>query len=174
MEKQKIIVINGPAASGKDTFVTFFQRYARCAVFEWSTVYTLKSMAMAVLGWNGIKDEPGRRLLSDLKDAWTRYNDGPFKEICEKIRYYDQCFERFVLFLHIREPAEIEKVIATYQSRVTTIYIKGRSQEIPNNHADQNTNAYNYNCVIDNTTTLKSLEVAARGLAHALTEVYAA
>ena len=87
---QKIIVINGVAKSGKDTFVKFFMKHSHVTVFEWSSVDTVKAIAAPAFGWDGEKDEPGRRFLSDLKAAWTRYNNGPFKELAAKINNYDR------------------------------------------------------------------------------------
>jgi hypothetical protein len=135
---QKIIVINGVATSGKDTFVKFFMKHSYVNVFEWSTIDTVKAIAGAALGWDGAKDEPGRRFLSDLKDAWTRYNDGPFKELVAKIRHYDNRYEHFIFFIHVREPEEIQKIVDAWPDRVTTILIDQPALKPPQNHADQN------------------------------------
>lgn len=169
MHKQKIIIINGTATAGKDTFIQLFMKHASACVFEWSTINTVKAVAGPAFGWDGEKDEAGRRFLSDIKDAWVRYNDGPFKEICEKIRYYDRRFERFVLFVHVREPEEIHKIVDRFPGRVTTIEVINRRVAPPGNHADANTDKYNYNITVDNSTTLASLEKSAKTLADVFT-----
>jgi hypothetical protein len=168
MQNQKIIVINGAAQAGKDTFVQLFMKHAQVCVFEWSTITTVKAVAGPAFGWDGEKDEPGRRFLSDLKDAWTRYNDGPFKEVCDKIRYYDRRFERYVLFIHVREPEEILKIVNAYPDRVTTLEVVNRRVPVPGNHADQNAHKFNYHITVDNSTSLEVLEMAARHFAGAL------
>lgn len=166
---QRIIVINGVAGAGKDTFVQLFTKYSYVHVFEWSTIETVKAIAEAAFGWDGEKDEAGRRLLSDLKDAWTRYNDGSFREIREYVRYYDRLYEDFVFFIHVREPEEIQKIVDAWPDRVTTILIDRPSLPLPYNNADRNVRKFNYNIHIDNSTSLESLEVDAKTLARIFT-----
>ena len=57
------------------------------------------------LGWNGAKDSKSRQFLSDLKDLSTNYNDGPFLYILGQILK-----DQNILFVHIREIEEIEKL----------------------------------------------------------------
>jgi hypothetical protein len=165
MSTKKIIIINGSNTAGKDSFVQLFTKHAKTDVFEWSTINTVKDVADVAFGWNGEKDDMGRRLLSDLKDAWARYNDGPFNEIRSKIAKYDRDFDQYVLFVHVREPAEIKKIVDAFPGRVTTIFIYRDGMVPANNHADQNVSRFGYTYYINNSGDLESLEIAARDLA---------
>ncbi len=160
---KKVIVINGAATAGKDTFVEYFIKHAETSVFVWSTIRTVKELARH-LGWNGEKDNDGRRFLSDIKDAWTRYNDGPFQEIVAKYKKYSRMYEDFVLFVHVREPAEIAKVKARFPD-CTTILINRLGLPLPDNHADQKVYDYGYDFYIDNSHDLENLKFAARHMA---------
>ena len=107
--KNKIIVINGTGGSGKDTFVEFCKEHV--IVFNHSSVDIIKQAA-SIMGWDGKKDDKSRKFLSDLKALVTEYNDGCFKHIVELVKEFtnvkeDDC----ILFLHIREPEEIKRVV---------------------------------------------------------------
>lgn len=166
MHRQNIIIINGSNEVGKDTFIEHFTHHCWKSVFNVSTIENVKVIANNCMGWDGVKDEKGRRFLSDLKNAWTRYNDGPFADIVEAISYYDQRFNEYVIFVHIREPAEINKLKKRYPDRVTTMLIKDHRKTVASNSADQGVNSYkNYHYIIDNSTTEKSLIKCASTLA---------
>jgi len=81
-----VVVINGAARSGKDTFVALFKQAFAGVVFSLSTVTDVK-LAAEVLGVyeSEGKTDATRKLWSDIKDAWTAYNDGPFASIVQKI-----------------------------------------------------------------------------------------
>ena len=49
-----------------------------------STIDYVKDIAK-VLGWDGTKTLENRRMLSDLKDLLTRWNDSPHQSVCNKI-----------------------------------------------------------------------------------------
>jgi len=77
MQEFIVVIINGVGESGKDTFVNLCAEHA--TVFNLSTVDKVKDVA-TLFGWQGDKTPEDRKLLSDLKDAWTKYNNGPFHE----------------------------------------------------------------------------------------------
>ena len=68
----KIIVINGTGGAGKDTFVDVLKSKSYVKdyfIYNYSTIDRIKTIAEQC-GWDGKKDEKGRQLLSDLKDAF--------------------------------------------------------------------------------------------------------
>ena len=84
----KYVIINGSGGVGKDLFCNHAKIVLRSMnkeFFNYSTVDYVKESAMK-LGWNGIKDERGRKFLSDLKAAMTEYNDIPFKITCSFVK----------------------------------------------------------------------------------------
>ena len=76
---KKIIIINGSGRCGKDTFVEYVKKVSNDRVYLISTVDKVKEIAKT-MGWDGNKDEKSRKFLSDIKLAWTNYNNGVFQD----------------------------------------------------------------------------------------------
>lgn len=155
MEK-KIIVINGTGGSGKDTFVSFCMNY--CKVYNFSSIDKIKEIA-STMGWTGGKTEKDRKFLADLKTLATEYNDLPFNTVKEAIdKFYNDDSE--IMFIHIREPKEIQKVVDCYDA--LTLLIKRKDYAtIKSNDADANVENYNYDFIFEN-DTLEKLEETAK------------
>ncbi len=163
----QIIVINGVAENGKDSFVKYCDGFFPGMVFNHSTVSTVKEAAKLFGADEAVcKGEAERRLWSDMKDAYTRYCDGPFKEIVERIDILDRAYgqtSNSLIFLHIREPGEIKKVKDKYPDRCVVILVSNENLEhVPENHADQNVRNYNYDKLIQNNDSLDDLKNEAR------------
>lgn len=108
IREKLVIVINGTAESGKDTLCNLASKHFRCQ--NHSSIDPIKVIAKAG-GWDGTKDAKSRKMLSDLKAVMIAYNDLPTTYLLRK--YYE--FERSdddILFVHIREPTEIDKFLA--------------------------------------------------------------
>ena len=158
----KVIVINGPPESGKDTFVKYVRAFASVEVFNFSTVDRIKQLARHYFGWDGIKDAAGRRLLSDLKDASTRYNNGPFFSVAEQLK---DTGPRSICFVHVREPEEIQKFKDYYGRACSTIFIDRLVDTEHGNHADDNVRNFLYDITVDNKNGFYNLRFAAETLA---------
>lgn len=150
---KKIIIINGIATSGKDEFVKIYKKHSDVPVMNWSSIDAVKEIAK-IMGWNGIKDDKSRKFLSDIKDAWTEYNDGIFKHLCSEANKHDNC----VIFIHCREPKAITQFKDHFKDECITLLIDRKGIPIPNNHADQNVHNYQYDYVILNWGTLEEFE----------------
>lgn len=159
---QKIIVVNGPARSGKDSFAQFLKKHSPVPVFNHSTVGTIK-LAAKFLGADEdiYKGEDERRLWSDMKDAWTRFCDGPFVEIIAKVEALKRRpnLPEFILIVHAREPEEIQKLKDYFREDFVSVLIERPTTEVPGNHADQNVGNFRYDVRINNNSTLDGLEV---------------
>ena len=158
MNKQ-VIIINGTGGSGKDTFVEFCSEFAK--VKNISSVDKVKEAAQILVGWNGEKDEKSRKLLVDLKQLSIDYNDSPTKYIKEQ---YDQFMKNDseILFIHIREIAEIEKIKALLNAK-TLLIRNPRVALITSNNSDGNVYNYKYDYMIENEGTLEDLREKAKG-----------
>ena len=155
MEK-KIVIINGTGGSGKDTFVEFVSKYNK--VVNVSSVDKVKEIA-TLMGWDGTKDEKSRKFLSDLKKLATDYNEMPLMDMKEKVEKFKNS-DNELMFLHIREPEEIEK--AKDEFGALTLLIKRENHEtIKSNYSDANVENYDYDYIINN-TTLEELEKCAK------------
>ena len=106
--KKTVIIINGAGGAGKDTLCAIAARHY--AVTSVSAVDRIKEIARFG-GWDGVKDERGRKLLSDIKLAFIAYNDLPFASLMEAYRAFCASQAR-VLLIHCREPKEIAKLQA--------------------------------------------------------------
>lgn len=154
MEKQ-IIVINGTGGSGKDTFVEFTMKYGK--VVNFSSIDKVKEIAR-LIGWNGQKTEKDRKFLSDLKRLTTEYNDMAFHSIKETIRQFYNS-ENHILFIHIREPEEIKRVVDIFGAKTLLVKRAGLAN-IESNYSDANVEDYPYDFIIEN-TTLENLDLQA-------------
>ena len=161
-----VIVVNGYPRSGKDTFVNFCKNKLGAFGISVSTVDFVKYLA-AQSGWDGSKTPKNRKFLSDLKDLLTEWNDVPWKkveEVFESIKI--ECFQYglrdndFFLFIHSREPKEIERFQKEYGARTVLIdreEIEGKQS----NHSDAEVMNFNYDYIINNDGTLEELEMKA-------------
>ena len=155
-----IIIINGAATSGKDEVVSIASKlYSILDVFNLSTIDTVKKACSQYFGFNpNVKDEKSRKFLSDVKDAWTEFNDGPFNNIVAYIKRLDIHFNKYIVFVHCREPDEIQKFKDYYGDKCVTLLIKRPDITIPHNHADQNVNMYKYDHYINNHGSINDLQ----------------
>lgn len=151
----KIIVINGAATAGKSTFISLCHEIDPRAI-ETSTVDFVKEIALQA-GWNGIKDEAGRRFLSELKDAMERYHDIPNAKVDEFIQSHPDN----IIFVNAREPHNVQHYVNEYGA-VTVIVINPNATQVQGNHADEGVYDYIYDYYIENGGDLAMLKESAK------------
>lgn len=151
----QIVIINGMPRAGKDAFCEFCAKHSIARTY--SSVDYIKSVAK-YLGWDGVKDERGRKFLSDLKDAATAYCDLPmlkmmeFRDMIEEtIPYTD------IIFFHIREPAEIARAKKEFNA-ITVLIKRPDAEKIASNHADREVEDIDYDYTVYNNGTLDELD----------------
>lgn len=152
-----IFIVNGYPSSGKDEFVVMANKILNrngIVSFSYSSVYEVKKAAR-ILGWNDLKTEKDRKVLSDLKVLASKYWDGPFKHMVNQIENYVE--DEQAIFLFIREPEEIERMVDTYPHAIP-IFIDRDDHEKADNMADNNVEDYDYHYYIDNNRTKEDLE----------------
>lgn len=167
MSHSKIVVINGFPKSGKDTFCDICREIcagSKTFVYSYSTIDIIKEIAKNSYGWNGEKTPEARKLLSDLKQIMTKKGDIPFNDICRKISVAQMGMRSTnmnqVIFIHCREPEEIEKFVKKYNA--ITVFIDRAHHELElSNSSDMDVLNYHYDYVIDNNGTLTELKDAA-------------
>ena len=173
LQRVTCIVINGSGEVGKDTLIRSLVAHpfqgvddtvASCLgkssagdyIYNISSVDQVKAAAK-ILGWNSeYKTSADRQFLHDLKECSIRYNDGPTSYIMSFLtRLEDECLASnmlAVVFVHIREPAEIYKLRRAVSSNLA--YTKFRSLLVKDestvntykNGADDVVDNYHYNC----------------------------
>lgn len=169
MNKQ-IFVINGSGGVGKDTFVELvsvelndkLKRFH--TVVNFSSVDRVKEIAKEI-GWDGRKTEKDRKFLSDLKSLTRDYCDMPFQSMKNKIKEFLESEEGQVLFLHIREPEEIKRVIDEFGAK-TILIVRDSVTQITSNTSDKNVFDYHYDFIVDNNGTIEELQEKAKQFAN--------
>ena len=155
----KVVIINGKAGTGKDTFVTMCRDVLSITnKLNISTVDFVKEVA-EYCGWDGTKTPENRKFLSDLKDLLTEWNDIPFKKVCQEIKTWQHIwiasgeYDKAVVFIHCREPKEIDKLVKELkQYDATALLIRRTAAESVEqiNHADNDVLNYAYDYTIWN------------------------
>ena len=166
--KKHIFVINGNGGVGKDTFCNLVDKVSNGRCYTYSSVSQVKRIARRHCGWNGNKTEKDRKFLSDLKDLLTEYNDLPFKDVCNHIDTFLKDGFIEVMFIHIREPKEIQKVVDKYPQVKTILISSMRVDPITSNHADAEVFNYEYDYNIYNDGSLDCLKEMAETFYHQL------
>jgi hypothetical protein len=170
----KVVIINGIGGSGKDTFVAMCKDVLGAdRILNISTVDFVKEVA-EFCGWDGTKTSENRKFLSDLKRVLTEWDNVPFNKVVDDIdawaygRIAEGEYERSLVFVHCREPKEIEKFIEHYnidnKNIVTALLIRREAAESVKqiNDSDNSVLNYSYDYVIRNEGTLDDLKESAR------------
>ena len=162
----KVIVINGPAGAGKDTFIDLCRTYYGWKIYNISTIDYVKAIAYEC-GWSGKKTPTDRWFLCELKKLLTSYNDSPYQHVANQINHIKVEYQtspslvNILVFVHVREPLEIARWVEDYDA--LTLKVERNVNEMGNqyNTSDLNVNDYVYDYVIDNDGTLEELEAQA-------------
>lgn len=157
LSNKTLIIVNGFPRSGKDTFMDYYGglwKDTGLVVKKNSTIDTVKRHA-GLMGWDGTKTPKNREMLSELKDFYTEYFDGPLNEI----KYHLLCTDVDMLLVAMREPAEITKTYAWAAEtgvNCQTYLIRGKNEEIDHNsHSDAKVLEYDYGLTFDNSGELQ-------------------
>lgn len=113
-----LILINGKAGVGKDTFVNFCKDYVeKC--YENTKVFNrhrseLAKIALEYLGWTGEKTEKIREVLSELTDIAEGYgrNNGYLNDYIELLKKENGLN---IVFYHDRDPVSIDLLKQRYK-----------------------------------------------------------
>ena len=110
VKKPKVVIITGSPESGKDTFFEMCGKFAN--VRSVSSIEIVKKAAR-MLGWTNGKRPQDRKFLQELKALSIWYNNQPYEML--SWAYENACKEGEldILFMHVREADEIEKIIDT-------------------------------------------------------------
>ena len=99
----------------------------------------------------------------------TTYNDCSFQSMREKVsEFYNS--EADILFLHIREPEEIERAKKEFNAH-TLLIIRNSVDQVKSNHADANVFDYDYEFTVLNDGDLTDLAIRAKEFVEELKEM---
>lgn len=159
MDKFKIVVIiNGRGGVGKDTFCNVISDCYNC--LNVSSIDPVKEIARTV-GWQNGKEFKDRKFLSDMKNLLVEYNDYPTQYLLNEYKRFmeDEVYQ--VMFVHIREPKEIEKFRSLVFGRCITLKITRADIEnvVFGNASDDGVDDFDYDYVYHNDGPLESVSV---------------
>lgn len=159
MDKFKLVVIiNGRGGVGKDTFCNVISDCYN--VLNVSSIDPVKEIARTV-GWQNGKEFKDRKFLSDMKSLLVEYNDYPTQYLLSEYKRFMEDDIYQVMFVHIREPKEIEKFRALIDGRCITLKITRSDIEnvVFGNSSDDNVDDYDYDYTYHNDTPLESVSL---------------
>ena len=158
--KKTVFVINGSGGVGKDTLCEMASK--RFKVYNVSSITPIKEIALSC-GWDGEKTDKARKFLSDLKLLTTEFNDFPTEWIYKRyLEFLDGEYE--LMFVHIREGAEIEKFVRKTDGEAKTLLIRGGERFAKTrtgaygNASDDLVENYNYDYYFVNDKSLEETE----------------
>jgi len=162
----KVILVNGCATAGKDTFINYCKDILGVRAHSISSIDFVKKIAF-YCGWNGEKTPKDRKFLSDMKDLLTEWRDVPLKELeyekglWEDVLASEGVIDDCALFICVREPKELEKLKDVFSA--TTIFVsrKEAEEKETSNHADEEVFDYTYDYWILNDGTIDELKETA-------------
>lgn len=163
---KRVFIINGSGGVGKDTFVELVSTELNNklkkfhTVVNFSSVDKVKEIAKEI-GWDGKKTERDRKFLSDLKLLTSEYCDMSFKSVKNKVNEFFEDKESRFLFLHIREPKEIQRAAKEFNAK-TILIVRDAIKHITSNMADENVFNYEYDYIIENNGTKEELNNKAK------------
>jgi len=160
----RVVIVNGKPGVGKSLIEKMAEEILGPAFCEQrSTVDKVKEIAINI-GWNGVKDLKSRKLLSDLKDICTKYNDMPINDIIsylgrweDDLAYYGVENLPHVFFIDDREPEHIERLKNILNATTLLVRRPGDEEITTSNHADENVFDYDYDWIINNDGTINDL-----------------
>ena len=156
-----LFAINGSGGTGKDSFCNFVRDCSGHDTFIISSVDDIKEKAKT-MGWDGVsKTEKDRKFLSDLKDLCTWYNDAPFNYVKGQIDYFYKSVLKEIMFIHVREPQEIQKLKDAFPELKTILVTNKNVPNITTNSGDAGVFDYHYDYYIKNDGTLEDLKESA-------------
>lgn len=117
MSKIILVVINGHAGVGKDTFVNICKEYAKynydLPVFNYHRSDAPKN-ALISIGWDGKKDATSREILKQLVDYME--HTGLLNQYLKKqLRWIKYTEDRAIVFYHVRDPKVIDALMEKYK-----------------------------------------------------------
>lgn len=124
-----IIMLTGKAGCGKDTAFKLMKKYANKSIKRYAFADPLKDIAYKV-GWDGIKDERGRKLLVSLGKAINQYQKNFFVfETANAITADNISYTKVITDLRL--PCEYKAMREWFPEceRIVLIKIFGRASE---------------------------------------------
>lgn len=170
-KKTVVILVSGKAGSGKSTVAKILLdkliEIPEISAMRYAFASPIKFVARSVGGWDGQKDEKGRKLLQDIGRVFREYD--PIIWVKHMFRQVDDNSDILPLnFVVVEDWRFLNEYDAIKKSRimdVVTIRVIGRQAELPGNtasdiseHGLPEAGDKLYDFIIDNVGTIEDLE----------------
>ena len=164
----KVIVINGKPTAGKSTFIELCRelRTVHEDTVELSMVDYVKDVAKAI-GWNGVKDEKGRKFLADLKNAIENYNKNIIYEAIDTDIFLFKSWGEPIFFINARNPIDIRYLVKKYNA-ISLFIDNPNVPMVESNSEDKGVENYRYDVTIENDGSLDELKEKAEKFLESL------
>lgn len=140
-KKTIVILVSGKAGSGKSTVADMVQQKLEdipsITVMRYGFADPLKYIAKAFMGWDGKKDEKGRKLLQEIGRIGREYEPAVWAK-----HFFNQLDKRagmfpfnFAVIDDWRFPNELAYLLKNPLLSVVTIRVFGRTVDMPGNTA---------------------------------------
>lgn len=150
----RIFIVNGQGGAGKTTFEEMVAKKYNGMVGVTSMIAYVKQVAEKI-GWTGQKEPKDRKMLCNLKNLLTEWDDSPFISTCLMINQMERDGVD-LCFIDAREQKDIERLKEKYDCQ--SIIVMKEKIEHYGNPADDNVFNIPYNIAIVNYGTLEDLE----------------
>lgn len=159
----KALILNGPAESGKGTFVEILEELYSISTYSRSSIDYIKEVAQVHFYWDGNKDIKSRNFLADLKRISINYCDAPFKDI---VRHLSWAKHEDLYIIDVREPKEIAKLVEYFNKEgipcMTIRIVNTKKEEVAakslSKHGDNEYADYEYDLCIPNDGTIEEFK----------------
>ena len=163
MKKKIVLLFAGKAGVGKNTSADFVEEiYSHSAIktAQFSFAGSLKAIAKE-MGWDGKKDEKGRRLLQQIGAAGRAYDKDVWAKCCLSAIQESDC--DIAMITDLRFPNEA-RVIKEAFPEAELIKVFGRGYDLGDNGDDPSEHGFDdvpetyWSYQLDNSGTLKDLD----------------
>ena len=151
-----VIMFAGKAGAGKDTAAAIVQEFVSNA-YRYAFAQKVKEIASDCYGWDGVKDEKGRRLLQNIGRTGREYDP--------KL-WIDDCINRIslnsniALITDLRFRNEMDSIKKVYPN-TKVVLVRGRASDLGSNSGDISEHDLDgfsdFDYVLDNSGTIEEL-----------------
>ena len=129
-----IIMVTGKAGCGKDTFYEIASKQIKQSTIRLAFADMVKAVAY-MYGWNGKKDERGRKLLQTVGAVGREYNECVWiNPVVDKIKSLSR--DTIPIITDLRFANEYWMISNIMQERVYVVNIVGRQSDLGENEND--------------------------------------
>lgn len=151
---KQILIINGSAGVGKDTFVDQLSKIT--TVYHTSIINPVKEIAKRI-GWTGEKTEKDRKFLCDLKLLIDTYNDSNYDKMRKIMNeFLDGKIDAKILCIDMRDGMQIIRAKEEFGAKAVLV-TRDSVEHITSNSADAGVFDIEYDYHIENNGTIKDL-----------------